>query len=314
MGWLKNQMVALSLAMSSVEKNALTQTKNQLSDTAGVVQKHMQGNLMDSLINGEVTEEVKLLRARLYKVSEAMDSMVISMSYDDNGDPIYGYESKDYKTQLDNLTLDTHDSYPPELVFYNKTETATAAEAIQQFLSHATQTDNPKYNPDIPEHETTNPKTITVGRVSDVEEKPLIITREFTTRFLIEQHITKVVSRKIDSKMRLVELYISKYPNAERPNSKMFLKYFKREMVRPEKSDLFEIKGLEFITNNASVGITHGILFEMNEAEFDKIIEHDGNYVVKFKMRITNVEDIKDYFRHEELDELYENNAPRKRR
>jgi radical SAM superfamily enzyme YgiQ (UPF0313 family) len=51
----------------------------------------------------------------------------------------------------------------------------------------------------------------------------------------------------------------------------------------------------------------------MNEAEFDKIIEYDGNFVVKYKMRITNVEDIKDYFRDEELDKKYENNEPRKR-
>ena len=311
MGWIKNQIIGVMAALSAVEENALKQTGASLSDDTKMHQRLTQGTLMDSLINGEITEEVKLLRARLYKVTEAMDSMVIHLKYDENGEAVYEYEEQDYKTALSKLTIEPSDEYPPELVFFNKNETDGINDAANSFLSTAKVIDNPKFNPDQEEHDIDNPKTIVIGEVSNVEKKPLIILRDYSARFIVEKHISKVISRIIDSKHRLIELHIPKYPKAYNKNSSMFLKYFVKEMRVPEKSDLFEIKGLEFVTTNSTIGITHGILFEFSDVVFDKIVEFDGHYVIKYKTKILNVEDVKDYFKHEELDKLYETNAPR---
>ena len=56
--WISSKMNTLSLAMANVEKNALSQNGEQLSTDTAKFQRHTQGQLADSLINGEITQEV----------------------------------------------------------------------------------------------------------------------------------------------------------------------------------------------------------------------------------------------------------------
>lgn len=56
--WLAKKASSITMALSSVEKNALNQTGEQMSSDIGHAQRHTQGQLADSLINGEITQEV----------------------------------------------------------------------------------------------------------------------------------------------------------------------------------------------------------------------------------------------------------------
>jgi hypothetical protein len=56
--WLKNQIVRVMFSVSNVEKNALGQSGESLESDVSKVKRHTQGQLADSLINGEVTQEV----------------------------------------------------------------------------------------------------------------------------------------------------------------------------------------------------------------------------------------------------------------
>ena len=68
MKWIKRQIAAFSLAMSSVEKNTLSQQGLTVDAGVNSEQSHKKGTLEYNLINGEVTQEVKDLRWRMYKI------------------------------------------------------------------------------------------------------------------------------------------------------------------------------------------------------------------------------------------------------
>lgn len=56
--WANRRMAMLSLAMSNVEKNTLGQSGDPLSTDTAKFQRHTQGQLADSLKQGEITQEV----------------------------------------------------------------------------------------------------------------------------------------------------------------------------------------------------------------------------------------------------------------
>ena len=56
--WVANKTATVSIALANVEKNAFGQTGELLSSDVNHAQKHTQGQVADSLINGEITQEV----------------------------------------------------------------------------------------------------------------------------------------------------------------------------------------------------------------------------------------------------------------
>ena len=68
--WVRSKLATLALATASVEKDMFKQTSVELEGTIGYVQRHNQGTLADSLNRGEITQEVKELRWRLFKILE----------------------------------------------------------------------------------------------------------------------------------------------------------------------------------------------------------------------------------------------------
>ena len=84
--WLRSKLATLALATASVEKDMFKQTSVELEGTIGYVQRHNQGTLADSLNRGEITQEVKELRWRLFKILETSDKMMVnSLSTDSEG-------------------------------------------------------------------------------------------------------------------------------------------------------------------------------------------------------------------------------------
>ena len=76
--WVKKQLGAFVLATSSVERNSLGQEGLSLDINEHEEQSHKKGTLEYALIQGEVTQEVRDLRWRMYKVLNASDKMIVS--------------------------------------------------------------------------------------------------------------------------------------------------------------------------------------------------------------------------------------------
>jgi hypothetical protein len=143
-------------------------------------------------------------------------------------------------------------------------------------------------------------------------EKRIQIFREYITNFNIETYTTKLNIRKIDKNKKLLEFYISKYPNEEIKNSKLFLKELVKLKEKPKKYSLLHINKVSFITEN-TLGVDDYLKYEYQIETFDKIIEFDGFYVVKFIATITeNGTDILDVYKEEELEKKYQNKEKKK--
>ena len=140
-------------------------------------------------------------------------------------------------------------------------------------------------------------------------EKPIKIIRDELSNFEIETFTKKLNVRKINKTKRLLEFYVSKYPDEYNRTSRLFISNVKKAIENPTQNTMLNIKGVEFVTYK-SLGVSDFLEFKYEIESFDKIIEFNGFYVIKF---IANVvidgEDITEIHRVEELDKKYNEKA-----
>lgn len=275
--WAKRQMAAVSLALTSVEKNVLGQDGSAIEQQSNQERRHQQGSLADSLLRGELTEEVKNLRHRMYKVFKS---------------------SSTYELNLNNeltksVPLDGFDSYPLEMVFYNGEIGLSIVEAVNS-LEGVEELNQTNYS------------------VRNKANKSLQVVRESITKFDIEKYTTKLNIRVIEGNRRLLEFCVNKYEEEFNMNQKLFLNEVKKLIQHgPSKIDFLEIKEVGFITDN-SRGVEDLLLFGYNNIIFDKVIEFNGSYVIKFIADVAiNGEDVTEKYVQEELEKKYENKEVR---
>jgi hypothetical protein len=270
--WFKNQMLALSVALSNVEKAALGQGGDMLSDDAKMVQRHRQGMLSDDLLHGKITQEVITLRARMYKVLEAAENY----SYSDGE---RGFR-KDRTKISKNIKGEPSDDYKVEMVFSNEKIPASFLEAAD-----------------------------------DVDTKPenaMVIDRSITPKFKIEDYTDKLYVKNIDEETKLLEFHINKYSDVYDKKTVFLINDIKKAIKNPRVSDLLDIDRITFITYN-TLGVKNFMEFQYDVIGFHKIIEHEGNFVIKFKCKpIVNGKNIVEEFKDEELDKRYANKEKRK--
>ena len=83
-------------------------------------------------------------------------------------------------------------------------------------------------------------------------------------------------------------------------------------METPMFSSLTDVKGVKFITYKTS-GADDFLEYEYEITSFDKIVEFNGNYLIKFIGKIVvDGEDILEKHRMVELDKKYETKAKKK--
>lgn len=328
--WITNKITTISLATANVEKNALSQVGESLGTDVNHSQRHTQGQLADSLINGELTQEVLNLRWRTYKImreTEGVTSEIIG--YDEEDRPIVETRKINVKAGLEKIKLDTFDYYPLEMVIDNSDITLGVNQAmdndditifdeviINQNTGQITVTGpiGPDGQKDIDGEPSKIEFSASHGSISGTEyfatnktEKPIEIIRNQIPKFKLENYTKKLNVRKINETERLLEFYVSKYPDEYNRTSRLFLSDLKKAIVEPEKSTILEFTGVNFITYK-SMGANDFLEFEYNIISFDKIIEYNGFYVIKFIAEI-NIDgrDILDIHRVVELDKKYEN-------
>lgn len=310
--WFRKQATALSIAMTNVEKTAINQNGHKLEESISDERKFFQGTLADALVQGEMTQEVKDLRWRTYKVLLEQDKYTVERvpralkdqlgndlrnefgaviyDTDENGNIIYDLVKvlKDFRRPLTNVILDKADDYYAEMVIFNEVIKASMqdTEENQEFTKYFS---------------------------NNIHEKSIKIERDFMPKFEIENYTKKLIVRSISDTEKLLEFYISKYPDEHNFTTKMFINELLKVMKDgPRNVNSLEIKGVAFITDKA-IGVGDFRLFTYEILSFDKIVEFDGNYVVKFKA-VPIIEDaiIFDKFVEEKLEEKYNNTEKKK--
>jgi hypothetical protein len=307
--WARKKAAMISLSLSNVEKNAFGQGGESLSSDVNQVQRHSQGQLADSLVNGEITQEVVNLRWRTYKVLRETDGLISKVTgYDEDGMPIVNTSKVDKKKILSKIKTEPTDEYPLEIVLDNEEITNNVNDTIgNQYINVS---DSPTLNKD----NLGNVTGATHGIISGDEyfatyktEKPIVITRDFFPKFNIENFTKKLHIKRINETEKLLEFYISKYPNADDRRSSLFINTLNKAINNPMLSNIFDIKDVSFTTYK-TIGCDDFLYYEYEIVSLDKIVEYNEFYVVKFKGNVTvEAEDILEQHRVAELDKKYEN-------
>lgn len=289
--WFKKKVAAISIALSNVEKNVFGQEGLSLDENITQQRRHTQGTLADSLLHGEINQEVKNLRWRTYKILKNSKNIKVDLNgYDENGNPVYTTNKSNNKRLLSKIKTDNSDNYPLELVFQN--------EAYRNGLGILTI---------IEDFIKENSINASDYFATNKNEKPLKITREFIPKFEIENYTKKLNIRHIRDNLKLIEFYISKYPDKYDLNQNLFINELKKIISgEDDKFKLLVINEVGFISNN-TIGTDDFLAYAYNIESFDKIIEFDGYYVIKF---ISNViidgKDILSEYVEKDLDKKYE--------
>jgi hypothetical protein len=316
--WLKKKTAMLALAMGNIEKNVLSQNGETLSSDVTQTRRHTQGQLMDSLVNGVITEEVQNLRWRMYKALEASKDYKTTILKDEDGNPLVDEDGNfvtktrkvDRSKLLENVKLDTFDIYPLEMVIDNAEITLSVKEGMAQFSS-----EKPIQNKDLSGNTISATHGVITAKESTVikPERPINIIRDSLSKFSIENFTEKLNIRKISETERLLEFYVSKYPDEYNRTSRLFISDIKKAINNPRQSSILDIKGVSFITYN-TLGVNDFLEYEFNISSFSKIIEFGGHYVIKFIGEVTlNGKCIIEEHRMEELDKKYKNKEKRKK-
>lgn len=273
----------LPLAFYKIEKNILSQKQNFLSDGYNQEQSIKQNMLADDLIQGRITEEVTLLRSRLYKVIEATDELKNAAKpiLNDKGE-ITGYnidESPKKKTFNKKIKGDPFNEGRILMVINNATITSSVLDSFES-----------------------------IGGYGIKQDKPIIVNRDIRPRFEIEKYTTKLFVREIkNSDNKMLEFYIPNYPDFYDRKTFLLISNIKKAQAQPKNSDFLDIKSVGFITNN-DVGIRDFLEFQYLIEDYYGIFEYGGNLIVKFigKPMIEN-ECVVEKYRNDKLEEKYNN-------
>lgn len=318
--WLKNQTAAISLAMAGVEKNALGQNGGNLEQTIGQERRHTQGTLADSLKQGQVTQEVMDLRWRTYKILNAVENYKAEIvgyekHIDENGKeiilPVTKVTKVDKKRGLSKIKIDNFDDYPLEMVVDNSEITLDGNEAMKDVKAFDSAIINKNEKGEI--------ESATHGEVKAEEyfaklkgENPVKIKRSFLPKFEIERFTKKLCVRTISETERLLEFYVSMYPDEFNRTTRLFISDVKKAIDNPRQADFLEFSGVEFVTYK-TIGVDDFLHYSYSEVTFDKIVEYNGHYVIKFKANIDiNGDNIFEQYKQEDLEKKYENKEKKK--
>ena len=133
---------------------------------------------------------------------------------------------------------------------------------------------------------------------------------EFFPRFRLDRYCTKVVVKESGQKIYplILDVYVSKYPT-DRPSA-FFITEMKKILNGDNLNDIVNFRHLTFITQDAW-GEEHAMKKTYGGFKFTKIMEYDGNYILRFKCKGEQTEDIYEKYYDPATAEKIKNKAPR---
>ena len=279
---IKFFFIKLTFATKGTETQIFTQGGVDSANGGTVIgQDVTQGThtLSKALLKGELTEEVKQLRYRTYKVER---------------------EAKKYKYFAPTLALKKKEGKDNKFVSYDKSDGLDVI-TIQ-------------YNYALNEDVLDAIKQIENGGRGDKTKYKFEIQRNFVPRFRIEEFLKKVVVKRFDETHAILDFYFSKYPERFFNNSsdksfrsKAFINEIKR-ISNGGKSDITEMEQMRFVTSHAYKQ-EDLMEFVFRNIWFREVVEFDGDYILRFKASIEHDGyDLTTSYYNKTMDEKYKNN------
>jgi hypothetical protein len=305
--WLQIKAGMLALSFSNVEKNAFGQAGDGLSDSPNQVRKHSQGQLADSLINGEITQEVIDLRHRTYKILTAAEGLRTTITgYDNDGVAITTTTKSNNSKQIDRVKQDPFDDYPLEMVIYNNKIAISSSEAMSNEGISLYDKSVINYDADGKILSASHGEIkSTEYSATHKEIAPLMLSYDTLPLFELETFTKRLHIRKINETERLLEFYVSAYPDEYFRTSRFFISEIKKTIENPRRLGITSVNNVMFVSNK-DLGTRDFLAYEYDVDGFDKIVSFDGNYVIKFKATIVvNGSDIFEKYKSDSLDERY---------
>lgn len=306
LNWLKRHVTRFMISTANVEKNAFGQSGETLESDISKVQRHTQGQLADSLKNNIVTQEVLNLKWRTYKIIKATEGVKsIITGYDEDDNPIVKTIKRNPKLGLKKIKVDDFDDYKLEMVLDNSEITLSTADIMGNdnllILDSVLENYDDEDNIVSASHATINANEL---MATEKGERPIKITRPSPPNFFIENLTKKMNIRKINKKQRLLEFYVSKYPDEYNRTSRLFLSSIKK-VIEGARQTFLELDEVEFVTYK-TIGVEDFLLYKYNNITFDKIVEFNGFFVIKFKCTVDiDGQDILEKHKVVELDNKY---------
>lgn len=277
--WLKNKMLGLAMATAKVEKNALNNYGNNLTDDTGTHQSVNKDSLFNSLMRGEVTKEVENLRWRYYKVLQEAERRDKRRVWDaaTNSHVIHDTDESAISARLKKIKADPFDNYELKYVITN-------TENVNGWVTEGNKDFKWKIEFDY----------------------------NINARFKLENFCKYVYVKDMGNGDRVCSLYFNKYHDNYSPTHTLFLGELQRMYESRQFNGIFDIKRIGWVTDNSDTGTyaNRGFLYQIKG--YDNIYEHNGHYVVKFIVESEFEDfDILDKYRVEDLDNKYKNNERR---
>jgi hypothetical protein len=273
---------SLAAATKNVEMQTLSQVNvDSVEGGINVVQDVNQGvhELAKALLRGELTEEVKQLRYRNYKVDR---------------------EAKKYKYFSPTLALKKKEGKDNKFISFDKSD---GLEVITV-----------QYNYAISEDVLDAIKQIENGGRGKKTKYKFEFKRDFIPRFRMEEFAKKVVVKRLDETHAILDFYFSKYPERffrrsddKSFRSKVFIHEIESIRDKGVKSDMLDVEELRFVTNHAYKQ-DDLMEFVFKNIMFREVAEFDGDYILRFKASIEHDGiDLTAAFYNKEMAEKYEN-------
>lgn len=272
----------VAAATKNTETQVLTQGGVDSANGGVTIVQDVNQNahaLSKALLKGQLTEEVKQLRYRNYKVDR---------------------EAKKYKYFAPTLALKKKEGKDNKFIKYDKSD---GLEVITI-----------QYNYAIGEDVLDAIKQIESGGRGGETKYKIEIERNFRPRFKIEEFLKKIVVKRFDETHAILDFYFSKYPERffrtsddKSFRSKAFIHEIENIRDKGIRSDMLDMEKLRFVTWHAYKK-DDLIEYVFRNLWFREVSEYDGDYILRFKAQIIHDGvDLTAVFYNKEMEEKYQN-------
>ncbi len=273
----RNFMMGLSFALKRTEDATLRQTGTSDNVGVGDEQEVNENRVSKALLKGEVTQEVKNLRYRTYKVDEEAKeeefySPLKAIKRDKQDNRHIKYKKPDGGTLV--------------LIQPNKAESESVYESIKEYENHEKKTKN----------------------------YTIRINRRFVPRFRLEEYTRRLALFTRPDGSTVADFYISKYPDPSDFKAKAFIREVKEVMENRRKSDITDFSSFSFETYKCYNSEDYQV-YTLKKCSLEGFDEYDGNYIFRYvtkePVEVKNNR-LSDIYYEKEMADKYEEKAAKK--
>ena len=282
--WFRKQIMALSMALSNVERYSITQSKESLDSGVNSIVDVNEGRLSNDILKGKVTKQVEEMRWRMYKI-------------------LYHSRYKKTINDGDNVLVKNIDAKKQ----LDKIKTPANSGKVIMCINNRLETQSITDIEDVKE-------SMTISEIETMfkSKRRLNITRELTPKFKIEDFTEKLIISEDNEDDFILDFYINKYPDIYDKRTPFLIKEIHNIKTTKKLLNTIDFKNVGFITNN-DLGVDNLLEFLYDIKKFKEVLDFEGYYILRFNAEVLlNGIDVIKEFVDLELEKKYEKKARKK--